>query len=118
MARNAALVEALRVRAYRRGSGLGREPPTHTIDRRRARRDALAQLTSGKRHAEAHRFYGSLGIARSYDGFRRKLQFRTADRPPRPRHERRSGVPREQPAPGRRGPPGDPTLSKPAAHTN
>ncbi|YCK35898.1 N-acetyltransferase family protein [Actinomadura sp. ATCC 39365] len=68
-----ALIEAVRVRADRRGEGLGRELLTWAIERARARGCTLVQLTSNKRRTEAHRFYGSLGFVRSHDGF--KLSF-------------------------------------------
>ncbi|MEU9864392.1 GNAT family N-acetyltransferase [Streptomyces sp. NPDC047971] len=68
-----ALIEAVRVRADRRGGGLGRELMTRAVERARARGCALIQLTSDKRRTEAHRFYASLGFARSHDGFKRAL---------------------------------------------
>lgn len=68
-----ALVEAVRIRADRRGGGLGRELMGRTVERARDRGCALVQLTSDKRRTEAHRFYASLGFARSHDGF--KLTF-------------------------------------------
>ncbi|MGV9268426.1 N-acetyltransferase family protein [Kitasatospora sp. NPDC003701] len=68
-----ALVEAVRVRADRRGAGLGRELLTRAVARARARGCTLVQLTSNKRRTEAHRFYASLGFARSHDGFKLSL---------------------------------------------
>jgi GNAT superfamily N-acetyltransferase len=68
-----ALIEGVRVRADRRGAGLGREMLTRAIDRARARGCTLVQLTSNKRRTEAHRFYGSLGFAPSHDGFKLPL---------------------------------------------
>jgi GNAT superfamily N-acetyltransferase len=68
-----ALIEGVRVRADRRGAGLGRELLTWAIDRARARGCTLVQLTSNKRRTEAHRFYGSLGFVRSHDGFKLSL---------------------------------------------
>ncbi|MEV4440031.1 GNAT family N-acetyltransferase [Streptomyces sp. NPDC049577] len=68
-----ALIEAVRVRADRRGGGLGRELLGRAIERARARGCTLVQLTSNKRRTEAHRFYGSLGFARSHDGFKLAL---------------------------------------------
>ncbi|WP_404784535.1 GNAT family N-acetyltransferase [Streptomyces pristinaespiralis] len=68
-----ALIEAVRIRADRRGNGLGRELLVRAIDRARCRGCTLVQLTSNKRRAEAHRFYGSLGFARSHDGFKLPL---------------------------------------------
>ncbi|MFE7583508.1 GNAT family N-acetyltransferase [Streptomyces gardneri] len=68
-----ALIEAVRIRADRRGGGLGRELMERAVARARARGCALVQLTSDKRRTEAHRFYASLGFARSHDGFKLPL---------------------------------------------
>jgi GNAT superfamily N-acetyltransferase len=68
-----ALIEAVRIRADRRGAGLGRELLVRAIDRARGRGCTLVQLTSNKRRVEAHRFYGSLGFVRSHDGFKLPL---------------------------------------------
>ncbi|WP_327678392.1 GNAT family N-acetyltransferase [Kitasatospora sp. NBC_00458] len=68
-----ALIEGVRVRADRRGAGLGRELLARAVERARARGCTLVQLTSDKRRTEAHRFYASLGFARSHDGFKLAL---------------------------------------------
>ncbi|MEV8586088.1 GNAT family N-acetyltransferase [Streptomyces sp. NPDC051180] len=68
-----ALIEAVRIRADRRGGGLGRELMERAAARARERGCALVQLTSDKRRTQAHRFYASLGFARSHDGFKRTL---------------------------------------------
>ncbi|MFJ2772890.1 GNAT family N-acetyltransferase [Streptomyces sp. NPDC087300] len=68
-----ALIEAVRVRADRRGGGLGRQLMERAVARARARGCALVQLTSDKRREDAHRFYASLGFARSHDGFKLSL---------------------------------------------
>ncbi|MFE1952251.1 GNAT family N-acetyltransferase [Streptomyces sp. NPDC059524] len=68
-----ALIEAVRVRADRRGTGLGRALMARAIDRARARGCALVQLTSNKQRSDAHRFYAGLGFARSHDGFKLPL---------------------------------------------
>lgn len=68
-----ALIEAVRIRADRRGGGLGRELMARAVERARGRGCALVQLTSDKRRTEAHRFYASLGFARSHDGFKLAL---------------------------------------------
>ncbi|MEU9703403.1 GNAT family N-acetyltransferase [Streptomyces sp. NPDC047981] len=68
-----ALIEAVRIRADRRGGGLGRELMCRAVERARGRGCALVQLTSDKRRSEAHRFYASLGFARSHDGFKLAL---------------------------------------------
>ncbi|MEV5970669.1 GNAT family N-acetyltransferase [Streptomyces sp. NPDC051921] len=68
-----ALIEAVRIRADRRGGGLGRELMERAVARARARGCALVQLTSNKSRTDAHRFYASLGFARSHDGFKLSL---------------------------------------------
>ncbi|MFC8258617.1 GNAT family N-acetyltransferase [Streptomyces sp. NPDC057291] len=68
-----ALIEAVRIRADRRGDGLGRELMKQAVDRARLRGCALVQLTSNKRRADAHRFYESLGFDRSHEGFKLTL---------------------------------------------
>ncbi|WP_371497918.1 GNAT family N-acetyltransferase [Kitasatospora sp. NBC_00374] len=68
-----ALIEAVRVRADRRGEGLGRDLLDAAVGRARARGCALVQLTSNKDRARAHRFYTSLGFTRSHDGFKLAL---------------------------------------------
>ncbi|MFH8577934.1 GNAT family N-acetyltransferase [Streptomyces zaomyceticus] len=68
-----ALIEAVRIRADRRGGGLGRELMERAVARARERGCALVQLTSDKRRADAHRFYASLDFARSHDGFKLTL---------------------------------------------
>jgi hypothetical protein len=44
------------------------------LDAARARGCRLAQLTSDRRRAEAHRFYASLGFADSHVGYKLALQ--------------------------------------------
>ena len=68
-----ALLEAVRVRADRRGAGLGRRLIGEAVERARRRGCGLVQLTSDKRRTDAHRFYASLGFARSHDGFKLTL---------------------------------------------
>ncbi|NML49788.1 GNAT family N-acetyltransferase [Streptomyces sp. R302] len=68
-----ALVEAVRIRADRRGGGLGRRLMELAADRARGRGCALVQLTSDKKRADAHRFYASLGYAPSHEGFKLPL---------------------------------------------
>ncbi|MFG2486635.1 MULTISPECIES: GNAT family N-acetyltransferase [Streptomyces] len=69
-----ALVEAVRIRADRRGSGLGAELMRLATERARARGCGLVQLTSNKRRTAAHRFYERLGFARSHEGFKLLLE--------------------------------------------
>ncbi|MGW0856449.1 N-acetyltransferase family protein [Streptomyces sp. NPDC002690] len=68
-----ALIEAVRIRADRRGGGLGRTLMEETVARARARGCALVQLTSSKQRDNAHRFYTALGFARSHEGFKLAL---------------------------------------------
>ncbi|MFI1283981.1 GNAT family N-acetyltransferase [Streptomyces sp. NPDC020858] len=69
-----ALVEAVRVRADRRGEGLGAELMRLAVERARGRGCGLVQLTSSKRRTAAHRFYERLGFARSHEGFKLPLE--------------------------------------------
>ncbi|MEW2586007.1 GNAT family N-acetyltransferase [Streptomyces virginiae] len=71
--RDRALVEAVRVRADRRGEGLGAELMRLAAERARGRGCGLIQLTSDKRRTAAHRFYERLGFARSHEGFKLPL---------------------------------------------
>ncbi|MFF3857655.1 GNAT family N-acetyltransferase [Streptomyces sp. NPDC002209] len=71
--RERALVEAVRIRADRRGGGLGAELMRLAVARARERGCGLVQLTSNKRRADAHRFYERLGFARSHEGFKLRL---------------------------------------------
>jgi GNAT superfamily N-acetyltransferase len=68
-----ALVEAVRIRADRRGDGLGRILMAHAITRARSRGCVLVQLTSNKQREAAHGFYAALGFARSHEGFKLAL---------------------------------------------
>ncbi|MFE3526524.1 GNAT family N-acetyltransferase, partial [Streptomyces sp. NPDC059161] len=65
--------EAVRVRADRRGDGLGRTLMAHAITRARSRGCALVQLTSNKQREDAHRFYVALGFVSSHEGFKLAL---------------------------------------------
>ncbi|MBT2476919.1 GNAT family N-acetyltransferase [Streptomyces sp. ISL-94] len=72
--RDRALVEAVRIRADRRGGGLGAELMRLAVDRARERGCGLVQLTSNKRRGGAHRFYERLGFTRSHEGFKLSLE--------------------------------------------
>lgn len=63
-------MEAVRIRRDQRGRGLGRQMMAWSLDRARARGCRLAQLTTDKRRADAHRFYASLGFEASHEGFK------------------------------------------------
>ncbi|WET78014.1 GNAT family N-acetyltransferase [Amycolatopsis sp. QT-25] len=76
LARKGALrgqIEAVRVRASHRGSGLGAELMRWAIDESRRRGCALVQLTSDVKREDAHRFYERLGFEATHTGF--KLKF-------------------------------------------
>jgi GNAT superfamily N-acetyltransferase len=66
-------IEAVRVRADRRGSGLGQRFMGWAIDQARERGCALMQLTTDKSRADAHRFYARLGFVASHEGMKLKL---------------------------------------------
>ena len=76
LARKGALrgqIEAVRVRASHRGSGLGARLMRWAIDESRRRGCALVQLTSDVKREDAHRFYERLGFEATHTGF--KLKF-------------------------------------------
>ncbi|EOD67713.1 GNAT family N-acetyltransferase [Amycolatopsis vancoresmycina] len=76
LARHGALrgqIEAVRVRADHRGSGLGADLMHWAIDESKRRGCALVQLTSDVSRTDAHRFYERLGFTPSHTGF--KLKF-------------------------------------------
>ncbi|MEU6088653.1 GNAT family N-acetyltransferase [Streptomyces sp. NPDC047085] len=68
-----AIVEAVRIHADERGSGLGSELVRWAIDTARRLDCHLVQLTSDKSRTDAHRFYERLGFTASHEGF--KLRF-------------------------------------------
>ncbi|WP_405064518.1 GNAT family N-acetyltransferase [Kribbella sp. NBC_01505] len=68
-----ALVEAVRVAAPARGSGLGTTLIRWAIEESRNRGAVLVQLTSDKTRTDAHRFYTNLGFENSHEGFKLKL---------------------------------------------
>ena len=73
LARRGALraqIEAVRVHADLRGSGLGAALVSWAIGEAQRRGCALVQLTSDKRRPEAHRFYSRLGFVASHEGFK------------------------------------------------
>jgi GNAT superfamily N-acetyltransferase len=76
LARRGALraqIEAVRVRDDLRGRGLGEALIAWAIEEARRRGCGLVQLTSDKRRADAHRFWGRLGFTPSHEGFKRRL---------------------------------------------
>jgi GNAT superfamily N-acetyltransferase len=66
-------IEAVRVRGDLRGRGVGRAMMQWAIARGRARGCGIAQLTTDKRRADAHRFYESLGFTASHEGMKLRL---------------------------------------------
>lgn len=65
-----AIVEAVRVAADERGSGLGTELLSWAIDESRRLGVNLLQLTSDSTRTDAHRFYERLGFQPSHIGFK------------------------------------------------
>jgi GNAT superfamily N-acetyltransferase len=74
-----ALIEAVRVRADRRGDGLGARLIRWAIDTARARGAAMVQLTTDASRTDAHRFYERLGFQASHVGM--KLIFSPRESP-------------------------------------
>ncbi len=68
-----AQIEAVRIRRELRGQGLGHALFAWAIEEARRRDRSLVQLTSDKRRADAHRFYGRLGFVASHEGFKLHL---------------------------------------------
>jgi GNAT superfamily N-acetyltransferase len=66
-------IEAVRIAAGERGSGIGRMLIGWAIDTCRSRGCALVQLTSDRSRSRAHEFYESLGFVGSHTGFKRTL---------------------------------------------
>ncbi|MEU9920688.1 GNAT family N-acetyltransferase [Streptomyces griseoluteus] len=67
------LIEAVRIHADERGSGLGSELIQWAVDTSRRLGCHLVQLTSDKTRADAHRFYERLGFTASHEGFKLSL---------------------------------------------
>ncbi|MEU5705870.1 MULTISPECIES: GNAT family N-acetyltransferase [Streptomyces] len=68
-----ALIEAVRIHADERGSGLGGRLVEWAIDTSRRLDCQLVQLTSDKTRTDAHRFYERLGFTASHEGFKLRL---------------------------------------------
>jgi GNAT superfamily N-acetyltransferase len=68
-----AQIEAVRIRADLRGSGLGTRLIEWAIEEARRRGCYLVQLSSNNVRLDAHRFYTRLGFEASHTGFKRKL---------------------------------------------
>ncbi|MEV7600450.1 GNAT family N-acetyltransferase [Kitasatospora sp. NPDC089797] len=65
-----AIIEAVRIHADERGSGLGTELIQWAVERSRALGADLVQLTSDATRTDAHRFYQRLGFTGSHLGFK------------------------------------------------
>jgi GNAT superfamily N-acetyltransferase len=68
-----AQIEAVRIAADRRGSGLGSEFIKAAIEEARRRDCRMVQLTSDNQRGDAHRFYDRLGFTASHTGFKLAL---------------------------------------------
>ncbi|MCH0560198.1 GNAT family N-acetyltransferase [Streptomyces sp. MUM 16J] len=68
-----ALIEAVRIHADERGSGLGSLLIKWAIDTSQRLSCRMVQLTSDKSRTDAHRFYERLGFNASHEGFKLKL---------------------------------------------
>ena len=66
-------IEAVRIAADRRGTGLGRRAFDWAIAQCRARGCSLVQLTTDRDRPEAHRFYEQLGFTASHLGYKKAL---------------------------------------------
>ena len=66
-------IEAVRIAAHRRDSGLGQKMFEWAIAQCRTRGCNLVQLTTDKTRADAHRFYDKLGFVASHEGYKLAL---------------------------------------------
>ncbi|MGV9242265.1 N-acetyltransferase family protein [Streptomyces sp. NPDC003710] len=67
------VIEAVRIHADERGSGLGTRLIEWAIDESRRQGCQLVQLTSDTSRTDAHRFYKRLGFDASHVGFKLQL---------------------------------------------
>ncbi|MEU1276700.1 GNAT family N-acetyltransferase [Streptomyces sp. NPDC005799] len=67
------IIEAVRVHADERGSGLGTRLIEWAIEESRRQGCQLVQLTSDRTRPDAHRFYERLGFTASHVGFKLQL---------------------------------------------
>ncbi|WJV47568.1 GNAT family N-acetyltransferase [Streptomyces flavofungini] len=67
------IIEAVRVHANERGSGLGTRFIEWAVDESRRQGCQLVQLTSDAKRTDAHRFYERLGFTASHVGFKLQL---------------------------------------------
>ncbi len=66
-------IEAVRIAAAHRGSGVGQQMFEWAIEQCRARACNLVQLTTDKTRPDAHRFYERLGFIGSHIGYKLML---------------------------------------------
>lgn len=66
-------IEAVRVHAAERGTGLGTQLIRWCIDEAQRRGCGMVQLTSNASRVDAHRFYRKLGFDQSHAGFKLTL---------------------------------------------
>ncbi|MEV6962655.1 GNAT family N-acetyltransferase [Streptomyces sp. NPDC051207] len=67
------IIEAVRIHADERGSGLGTQLIEWAIEESRRQGCQLVQLTSDSTRTDAHRFYERLGFTASHVGFKLAL---------------------------------------------
>ncbi|MGW2524455.1 N-acetyltransferase family protein [Streptomyces sp. NPDC001617] len=67
------IIEAVRIHADERGSGLGTQFIEWAIEKSRHENCQLVQLTSDNTRTDAHRFYERLGFTASHVGFKLQL---------------------------------------------
>ncbi|NBM15538.1 GNAT family N-acetyltransferase [Streptomyces sp. GC420] len=67
------IIEAVRIHAEERGSGLGTQLILWAVDESRRQNCQLVQLTSDATRTDAHRFYERLGFTASHLGFKLQL---------------------------------------------
>ncbi|MFD6338337.1 GNAT family N-acetyltransferase [Streptomyces sp. NPDC060131] len=67
------IIEAVRVHADERGSGLGTRFIKWAVDESRRQGCQLVQLTSDASRTDAHRFYERLGFTASHVGFKMSI---------------------------------------------
>jgi len=67
------IIEAVRIHADERGSGLGTQFIEWAVEESRRQGCQLVQLTSDRSRTDAHRFYERLGFTASHVGFKLAL---------------------------------------------
>lgn len=67
------LIEGVRIGRSHRGQGLGSRLMEWAIERAKARRCSIVQLTSDKQRPDALRFYESFGFVASHEGFKLRI---------------------------------------------